>query len=212
MKWFFKRAIRTLPSITAYQLWAHSYTATPHNALMSYEQESMLALMPRLAHKTVLDLACGTGRYGKIALERGAKQIIGIDNSFAMLERATLSSVYQAEMNTLPLADQCVDVVLCGLALGHLPTVAEPVREIARILRPQGVALISDFHPLQFLSGAKRTFTAPDGRIYAVEHYVHLTSTYWRAFKQAGLEVSAIEEPLYQEKPVVVVYRVEKRP
>ena len=52
--------------------------------------------MPPLAGQTVLDLACGTGRYGLMAQERGARGVISIDNSAAMLAGNPLRERVQA--------------------------------------------------------------------------------------------------------------------
>jgi malonyl-CoA O-methyltransferase len=212
LKRLLKRELKTLASVDAYALWAQNYRAEAHNTLMNIEQRAMQALMPILTNKVVLDLACGTGRYGKLAHTQNAKRVIGLDNSHAMLRSAQIEieSVAEATTEHLPLPSNSVDVVLCGLALGHLPSLNNSIQEIGRILKPKGIALISDFHPFQYLSGARRTFMGSDGNHYAVEHYAHLYSNYHTAFTQAQLAIIAISEPRYQDKPVVIVYRVEK--
>lgn len=209
-KRFFQTTPRTLPSIDAYDLWAQSYPAEAHNVLMQIEQKSMLALIPPLGDKIVLDLACGTGRYGKIAQERQAQRVIGMDNSLAMLSRGVIPNLALASSEGIPLADESIDIVLCGLALGHLPDIRVSLSEISRILKPDGIALISDFHPYQFLSGAKRTFQAKDTN-YAVEHYVHHISEYFSIGQIVKLIITAIDEPIYNgNAPVVLVLRFEK--
>jgi len=78
----------TLPVSAAYALWAETYPPEAHNALMAMEQKAMLTLMaamPSLAGRSVLDLACGTGRYSRIAAQAGAARIVGADSSAAML-------------------------------------------------------------------------------------------------------------------------------
>src|SRR5437764_64541 len=78
--------LRTLRSLEAYALWAPCYPPYAHNGLMEIEQAAMLRLMPTLTDRVVLDLACGTGRYGRIATQAGAAQVVGVDNSVPMLE------------------------------------------------------------------------------------------------------------------------------
>ena len=104
-----------------------------------------------------------------------------------------------------------MDVVLCGLALGHLPRLQPSLDEIARILKPGGAALVSDVHPFIALNGAQRTFAAPDGNVYAVEHYPHLYGDTQCAAAQAGLVIDAVLEPILDRVPVVIVYRFYKR-
>ncbi len=205
------RRLRTLPSLAAYDLWAASYPPQAHNVLMQVEQQAMVNLMPSLAWQVVLDLACGTGRYGLLAQEQGARRVIGVDNSPAMLAANALRQRALATSEAIPLANESVDVVLCGLALGHLPRLQRSLDEIARVLKPDGVALISDVHPFIALRGEQRSFRAPGGRAYAVEHYPHLYADYQRAGAQAGLLIDAVHEPMLNRAPVVIVYRFYKR-
>ncbi|MDQ7026175.1 MAG: class I SAM-dependent methyltransferase [Anaerolineae bacterium] len=206
-----RRSPRTLSSTDAYEKWADSYAAHAHNPLMAIEEKAMLALSPNLQDKIVLDLACGTGRYAVIAQEQDAAQVVGVDNSLAMLQSAKIAQVGLSTTEALPLATASIDVVLCGLALGHLPQIDDSMREISRVLKPNGIALISDFHPFQYLSGARRTFHAADGKVYNVEHYVHLVADYFRIGQSLGLSMTGILEPSIAGKmPVVLVMRFQK--
>ncbi len=205
------RPLRTLASLDAYDLWAANYPPQAHNVLMQTEQKAMLDVLPALEAKIVLDLACGTGRYGLIAQERGAQLVLAIDNSPAMLAGNPLRQRVQATTEIIPLAADSVDVVLCGLALGHLPHLQPSLDEIGRILKPGGVALVSDVHPFIALNGAQRTFAAPDGKVYAVEHYPHLYADTQQAASRTGLVIDAVLEPVLDRVPVVIVYRFYKR-
>jgi len=194
-----QRPLQTLRSLDAYKLWAASYPPYAHNRLMQIEQTAMLKLMPDLNDRAVLDLACGTGRYGRIAVRAGARKVVGTDNSAAMLAGGSDVAIQRilAPMNQLPIAPGCFDVILCGLAMGHLPPdqMYQAVGEMGRVLRSGGEALISDFHPLLYANGGQRTFTAPDGKAYAVEHYPHSLEDYRQAILSAGMTVVGVEEP-----------------
>lgn len=178
----------------------------------------MVELMPPLTDRIVLDLACGTGRYGLMAQQAGACLIIGMDNSVDMLVRNGLRIRAAAGMTRLPLAANSIDVVLCGLAIGHVSTLEPIITEIARVLNPNGTALISDVHPDLFTKGAQRTFMA-QGKTYAVEHYPHTISQVRAMAEAAGLVVSALNEPHLPVGagaggsygvPVAVIYRFQK--
>ena len=209
-----------LPTVEAYARWADSYPPHAHNALMRAEETGMRALLPAVKGLIVLDLACGTGRWGLIVLQDGAARAIGLDISAEMLARCELAERALAGIECLPLADESVDVVLCGLALGHEATLAAPLNEIARVLRPGGTAVISDVHPILALNGAQRTFTDSQGNTYAVQHTAHLAADYWKAAQAAGLELTGIEEPRLSAEdarrapqpncPVALVLRFEK--
>src|SRR5258708_2546692 len=191
----------TLASMDAYALWAASYPPHAHNEIMMLEEAAMLKLMPTLAGRTVLDLACGTGRYSLIAREAGATRVIGTDNSAPMLQAglaATPDQCFaQASMIALPFATASFDVIVCGLATGHLPLPAmqAALAEMARILVVGGEVVISDFHAALYLRGGRRTFTAPDGTPYRVEHYPHTLQDYESAAAAAGLKFTGVEEP-----------------
>jgi len=209
----------TLSSIDAYARWAASYPPHAHNPLMQAEQDAVLALLPDVTGRAVLDLACGTGRYGILARERGAKTVIGLDNSAAMLLASPLTHRALATSEVIPLASASIDVVICALALGHLPRLKPSLAEIGRVLKSGGIALVSDFHPLLFFGGGRRTFSA-NGAIYAVEHYAHLYGDYHHAARDAGLRIDDVLEPRLSgeyaghgpapDAPVVVVYKLFK--
>lgn len=208
---FKPRSLQQLSSRSAYARWAKQYPPTPHNRLMEIEHDTMLHLLPDLTGKRVLDLACGTGRYGLVASEQGATSVIGIDDSVAMLRESPLKQCAVGSMTNIPLPDACMDVVLCGLAVGHSNQLGKIIEEIARVLERGGVALVSDFHPFQYLSGARRTFqTGVD--VYEVEHYVHLYEAWQLACRDAGIQIDAVLEPTIpdQAMPVVIVYRLLK--
>lgn len=200
-----------LKSRDAYAKWAANYPPTPHNVLMEIEQNVMLDVMPSLEDKIVLDLACGTGRYGLIALEQGAKSVFGVDDSFDMLKKSPLKQLTFGSMAQIPLQDACIDVVICGLAVGHFSDLNIILKEITRVLVKGGTAVISDFHPFLYLSGARRTFTH-ENIIYEVEHYPHLYESLMESTQQAGLSIQMIREPLLegQSTPIVMVYVLQK--
>src|SRR5690606_30736994 len=145
-----------------------------------------------------------------IAESQNAQQVIGIDNSFAMLEKRAISQEILATSEEIPLSDESIDIVLCGLALGHLPELRPSLSEISRVLQPNGIALVSDFHPYQFLSGARRTFQY-NNKSYAVEHYVHHISDYFSIGQSLNLRITGLIEPTFKDNvPVVLAMRYEK--
>ncbi len=197
---------------SAYDQLAEIYPPHAHNALMRVEEAAMLRHMPPLKGKRVLDLACGTGRYGRLAQEDGAAQVVGVDLSLSMLRSGVLSAA-QARMDCLPFLAQTFEVVLCGLAIGHLPPSAmhTAYREIARILVPGGIALISDFHPYLALRGGQRRFTLSDGRQIAIAHFVYFLSDHFAAMRESSMILEQMDEPLTElggeHIPAVMILR-----
>ncbi len=198
-----RRKIRTLNSQQAYAQWAQTYAPQAHNRLMEAEEQAMLALIPPIHNRLVLDIACGSGRWGQWALGQGVAQVVGIDNSLPMLQRSILDAVCLGDMQTLPLPDTSIDVIICGLAIGHLPPSAmrQAVVEMGRVLKFGGIAVVSDLHPFQSWNGAQRTFQGTDGKTYAVEHYVHSYAAYHQATQIAGLHITDIREMSLSAQP-----------
>ena len=83
----------------------------------------------RLEGQQVVDAGCGSGRYLRHAMARGATTLVGVDLSGPMLARATALfddapsdariALAQGDLAALPLPDGSADVLLCGLAVGY---------------------------------------------------------------------------------------------
>lgn len=178
----------------AYALWAATYDAeTPVTAL---DDRSVRALTPPLAGKTLLDAGCGTGR--RSAAEGAAsvaRFTAGVDLVPAMVRegrrRAPAARLAAADLRALPFAAGRFDVVWCRLVLGHLTTLAEAYRELARVTVRDGVVIVTDFHPEAARAGHVRTFRHPDGRLIAVQHHVYEVVDHRAVAAAAGLELTA---------------------
>lgn len=182
----------------AYDLWAATYPREAQNPLMRAEEAALLELLPAedVRGRRALDLACGAGRYLRMLAEAGAASALGLDFSAAMVARARGAGLAagQADMLALPLATASLDVVVCGLAVGHLPDLRPILLEAARVLGPGGVLVYSDFHPCGHLLGWKRSFRAGE-REYVVRHHVHLYADHQASCRAAGLAIEALREP-----------------
>jgi malonyl-CoA O-methyltransferase len=190
----------------AYALWAPNYPAHAHNPVMQAEERAMLSLMPAsLRDQRVLDAGCGSGRYVLHALRREAGQVIGVDLSAEMLQRADaecMASGYMADLalaqgsvTALPVPDAWSDLTVCGLVIGHLENLHDALRELHRITRPGGSVLCSDVHPIGPALGWQRDFKA-NGKHYAVRHTQHLYSHWHAACRTVGLEIEQVLEPM----------------
>jgi malonyl-CoA O-methyltransferase len=208
--------------LTGYAHWAAAYPAQAHNPLMVIEEAAMLSLLPDPAGKSCLDLACGSGRYMRHLQARRAGQVFGLDYSPHMLAQAKTTdscfSLARSPFLALPIADQSFDLITCGMAVGHEKNLARTLAEAARLLRPGGVMLYSDFHPFATLAGWQRTCPAANGQLFELEHHLHLYHHHQQACQAAGLRIEAVLEPLagdytpppFQKLPVVLVIRAVK--
>lgn len=179
----------------AYQLWSKTYPPHAHNLLMEVEERAVCDLLPSVASLRVLDLASGSGRYSRVLIERGACPL-ATDFSYEMLAQgdATLSRA-QSDMNAIPLRDNSVAVIVCGLAVGHVANLQAVLDEMARVLMPHGILVYSDFHSAGEARGWKRTFRA-SGRTFAVKHYSRTDDEHAAAVIKAGLALETLA-PVY---------------
>jgi ArsR family transcriptional regulator len=102
----------------------------------------------------VLDLGTGTGGLLPL-LGSYVDGVVAVDLSRAMLERARERlgprgagvGLLRADVEHLPLGDATVDGVVANMILHHLPHPGNLLREVARILRRGGRAVVVDFEP-----------------------------------------------------------------
>lgn len=116
----------------------------------------------------VLDAACGVG-YGSAELGRTAKRVLGVDVDHEAVEYAR--SRYGApnvgfavmDLGDLMLEHASFDVVCAFEAIEHVPDPGRALAEIARVLRPGGVLLLST-------PRVDRTNDRPENPFHAVEY------------------------------------------
>jgi len=176
---------------SGYGRWAGAYDSAA-NPLIRVEQPAVRALIDALPTGTALDAACGTGRHARYLHARGHR-VFGIDASPAMLDVARQAlpdaDLRLGNLTALPLEDASVDLV---------------VGELARVVRPGGRLVVSDFHPLQILIGGSAFFVDADGRPGHVRSYAHLHEDYLAAFAAAGLAVRRCLEPRLDDEAVAM--------
>jgi ubiquinone/menaquinone biosynthesis C-methylase UbiE len=171
-------ATTTTPPIQSYGQLASDYDAKRYigelNSLKeSYRRGVLLELLPRHTWRA-LDVGCGTGR-GIFVLNRIADRVFAIDGTFEMLTLANeklltgseqVAYLHQANAACLPFRDGSFDVVIC-LNFVHLFTDVSQkqtfVREMARVLKPGGTAIVEFDNALQgVVLGVLRKYLGQD--------------------------------------------------
>jgi ubiquinone/menaquinone biosynthesis C-methylase UbiE len=190
-------AVPAIPATEAYHSWAESYDE-PGNQLIDLEQPIVREILDGLPRGVALDAACGTGRHSTYLASLG-HTVIGVDSSAAMLQRARTKvpngKFHEAELHDLPLPDDHVDLVLCALALVHVPVLQPVLAEFVRVLRPGGNLVISDQRGLIPNVGLPIVKARPDGSPGYMPIRTRLTSDYIAAALPLGLQVRRCEEP-----------------
>lgn len=119
----------------------------------------------------ILEIGSGPGRLAvEIARRMPGAEVVGIDLAEAMIARAVDQARAEelgervgfvlADAAALPLADGSFHIVVSTLSLHHWSDPARVFREIARVLRPGGVALVYDLRPFAYLRHELEAFLA----------------------------------------------------
>ncbi len=103
----------------------------------------------------VVDLGCATGAAtGPLARRFRGARVVGVDLSRKMLARSAArrrwfvkASFVQADARALPIAGHSVDIVFSNLLMPWIEDPAAVFREVARILRKDGLFLFSTLGP-----------------------------------------------------------------
>lgn len=183
-------------SQTGYAAWASTYDSP--NTLFAIDEPAVDAILDTLPVGDALDAACGTGRFAALLSARGHR-VVGVDSSPEMLEVARTklpeAEFYLGELHDLPVPDASVDLVVCALALVHVPDLAPVMAQFARVLRPGGHVVIADVHHELVFRGSVTRALGPGGEPGRAPAYLHSPGDYLRAAIPAGLHARSCEEP-----------------
>ncbi|HCN91956.1 class I SAM-dependent methyltransferase [Hyphomonas sp. UBA5107] len=105
----------------------------------------------------MLDIGCGVGNFHPLLLSRFAR-IDGVDISPSSIERAQSNNPgvnYQCyDGDRLPFDDDTFDVAITVCVMHHVPPASWPsfAREMHRVVRPGGLALVFEHNPVNPLA------------------------------------------------------------
>jgi len=197
-------------------------------------KRELISRLPNRPVARVLDLATGTGDLAFLLARRFPRaRIIGVDLSPQMLALAKKRASVEApgapiawrrgEMAKTGLAPGSVDLVTAGYALRNAPDLGATLAEIARVLKPGGVAAVLEFSrsphrlvqklELAFLwlwGGFWGTLIHRNRHIY--QYFSHSLALYpehpvlLERFRDAGLEVT-VDRPLYLGMLRILLFR-----
>lgn len=143
----------------------------------------------------LLDVACGTGALlRRLRATHPAAVLCGVDVSAPMLAVARAragaeTSLAQADAARLPFADATFDAVVSASALHHWPRPERVLAEMARVVRPGGRVVLTDWSgdhlPTRLLDLALRLTDRSHHRVYGVRRVRELLAG-------AGLDVARV--------------------
>ncbi|MBP7777833.1 MAG: class I SAM-dependent methyltransferase [Acidobacteria bacterium] len=178
-------------------------------------------MLPRAlaaAPKRALDVGCGEGRFCRMLRQRGV-DAVGLEPTPALLATARArdghGTYVEGVAEHLPFDDQSFDLVVSYLTLIDIQDIQAAIREMARVLRPDGTLLIANLNGFNTACADRDWVLNGDGRrdhfpidrylderamwieyrgIRVLNHHRPLR-TYMQALLGAGLELSYFDEP-----------------
>lgn len=142
--------------------WTYDLTARRYDAIKRFRLEDdiwllagpMVAALRGVSAPLVLDVATGTGRMPLALFAQGRFHgyVVGLDLSARMLDQAEHKlaphaghyALLRHDAQELPFPDGTFDAVSCLEALEFTPSPEQVLREMARVLRPGGVFLVTN--------------------------------------------------------------------
>ena len=118
------------------------------------EHDDLVGLLPPVDGRRVLDLGCGVGQLAHHLAASGASEVVGVDLSERMLERARAEwahprVTYRREaIERLDFEPARFDLVVSSLVLHYVEDYAGLMSRIASWLAPGGVLVYSVEHPI----------------------------------------------------------------
>lgn len=128
----------------------------------------------------VLDLGCNNGQHS-LKVAKKCRQVVGVDYDKNQLQIAretgrdkkikNVRFVYHDLESKIPVKNNSFDKVICLDVLEHLVKRVQLIREIKRVLRPNGLAFLAipnietSWKKLQKKAGIKNIFADPDHKI-----------------------------------------------
>jgi ubiquinone/menaquinone biosynthesis C-methylase UbiE len=185
-----------------YGRWAQTYDQGP-NPLLALEERYLTRILPDLAGKQALDLACGTGRWLTRLLARGAQTVVGLDLSAAMLRGARDKApirdrLVQADCLQLPFRASAFDFILCSFAINHIHSLNVVAHELARTMRPGGQLLICEMHPEAHARGWRPGFRDTQSAVQ-IETAGHSAETVISSFQSDGFTCLKLHDLFFEE-------------
>lgn len=153
------------------------------------EWPAVRALLPDVRGARVVDLGCAFGAFDRWAAAAGAAEVLGIDLSERMLERARAATDDEriryeiSDLDRLELPAGAYDLAYSALALHYVADLARLVRTVHRALRPGGRFVVTTEHPVYMAPTNPRWLEDGGTRVWALDRYADegLRVTDWLA-------------------------------
>lgn len=162
----------------------------------------IVARLPDGGGLRVIELGCGNGATGRLAIQQGkAAEYVGVEMFEPMAREASrhLTRVHVGDvaMITIPEEPGSFDVLVCSEVIEHLVDPAPVLVKLVRLLKPGGLVFASSPNVMHYriISQLLRgRFEYEDAGAMDRTHLRWFTpESYRRLFEEAGVEVTGLE-------------------
>lgn len=122
----------------------------------SLHKKVLGALKPR-KKDTILEIGCNKGDLVK-KVRPFCKKIIGIDNNKEAIASSNCSGTYYMDATKLTFPDESFDKIVSLHTIEHIPDLKKAFKEMERVLKPGGMAVLS--YPFELFWGMTALGTA----------------------------------------------------
>jgi ubiquinone/menaquinone biosynthesis C-methylase UbiE len=129
-----------------YNKTAHRYDLRQENPWTGIVRAKETGLIDEHAAGKVLDIGCGNGFHLNYLSKKSQKGLFGIDVSSGMLRKAAENPslcLSASSAEKLPFPDESFDTALCMLMVLNMCDYEAATKEMARVLRKGGLAILS---------------------------------------------------------------------
>jgi ubiquinone/menaquinone biosynthesis C-methylase UbiE len=186
-----------------YALWAACYERP--NPLITAEEPALARYLTELPPvDSAIDVGTGTGRVARKLARLPARTVLGVDSTPEMLAVAVeharaegLANIRfeQAVLGESPLHAEtgAFDLLTCCLMLCHVPGLKAAIAECARVVRPGGRLILTDFHPATAKFGWRADFVTPAAR-YLLPNMPNSRQDYLDGLRNAGCTILDVQD------------------
>lgn len=150
----------TLQEMGVHSVWSRQFRGDENRAFYSLAFDHIARVFGDPAESPVLDAGCGSGTKSLALASRGYK-VQAIDFSDVILERAKAEAAgqglapyitfAQGDLTALTIPSDSIRRAVCWGVLMHVPDISAAVSELARVMAPNGLLIVSEgnFRSLQ---------------------------------------------------------------
>ncbi len=152
--------------------------------------KEIISFLPKKFCEIAIDCGCGTGiLLNFLSSNHRFKRIYGLDLSLDMLMNARQKhKLVNMDMETLPIKDNTIEVVVCRGSLHHTARTESVIKEVHRILIPGGFFVISEPCADSWLLRLPRWYYRRRSRKISGHHKSFFTKKIIDKFKKYGFE------------------------